>query len=300
MDDAILAALGHGGLGICVCDERDAIRYVNPFFRDRLLAGMEEAPTTFAEAVRATIASGRGTFLDSTPLDAFVARIAHRRRTMTGSYSFSTDLHDGSWLLVTDTNTKLDDGWLVAVAQDITGLKREEQRLREDHEATVQEARTDFLTGVANRRHGIALAERLHAEAAETGGGLCVAFIDLDRFKQINDRHGHEVGDRALVAFAAHCQARAGADDVFCRSGGEEFLFAAREADPQQALLRIRRLIADLPALALDDGTRVACTASVGVAVLHAHESWPELLRRADKALYRAKAAGRNRVELAY
>jgi diguanylate cyclase (GGDEF)-like protein len=300
--EAMVAALDASGVAVCVCDEQDRVRYANRSFRDTLLGGLGDEPLAFADAVLRSFTDGERAPANGASrewLDAFVEDMRERRRTLTGSNTCVADLHDGRWLLVTET--RLENGWLTTFAQDITPLKREEQRLREDRAVSEQAARTDDLTGIANRRHGLDLARRMHAEAGDAGRAMCVAFVDLDLFKRINDDHGHDAGDRVLVEFAGTCAARLQADEVFCRSGGEEFLFVSREDDPDRAVARLRRLLDDLPAVRVSGDVRVLhYTASAGVAVLQPHESWSELLRRADKALYRAKAAGRARVELAY
>ena len=121
---------------------------------------------------------------------------------------------------------------------------------------------------------------------------MAVAMIDLDAFKAVNDRHGHETGDAVLVA-AAEALARAlRAEDVLGRLGGEEFLALLPDTDAEAAARTGERLRAAVA----EAGGPVPVTASVGWAVLEDGEPSEALVRRADVALYDAKAAGRNRV----
>ena len=150
-------------------------------------------------------------------------------------------------------------------------------------------ARTDPLTGVPNRR---VWEEELPLEldrARRTGAGLCLAMIDLDDFKAYNDRFGHQAGDLVLKEAAAAWRAEVRSTDLLARYGGEEFVLL-------------------LPACAIDDAIRIVerlrtvtplVTCSVGLASWDFEESPPELVQRADQALYTAKAGGRNRHVLA-
>jgi diguanylate cyclase (GGDEF)-like protein len=160
----------------------------------------------------------------------------------------------------------------------------------------------DPLTGVFNRRH---LNERLQSEvafAARHEAPLAVLLVDIDSFKNINDTHGHPIGDSVLRVIARALGQTVRSEDVLARYGGEEFVIVARgiEVDGAQALAeRIRRATAALRIPSA--GTTVEVSVSVGIAhttTLHSYE--PEvLLKAADTAMYAAKHAGRNRAELA-
>lgn len=155
----------------------------------------------------------------------------------------------------------------------------------------------DPLTGIGNRR----LLDAI--ESGHTGGAepiVAVAMIDLDRFKQVNDRHGHAVGDAVLVAVAALLRDRFTATATPVRLGGEEFgLFIARESG-SPLVADVERAMAAISELRFgDQGTIFCVTASAGIALLLADESVSDAMRRADLGLYAAKRAGRNRVVLA-
>ncbi len=157
----------------------------------------------------------------------------------------------------------------------------------------------DPLTGALNR-NGLQQAVRRHF-AVRTPRPLVWLMADIDHFKAVNDRHGHAVGDRLLKAVAQVLMAQVRGADFVARLGGEEFLVAASELTPEQAATLAERLRAEVAALQLPlaDGTVLRCTLSLGVSTpfLQA-EAWEARLHEADDALYRAKAAGRNRVEL--
>jgi diguanylate cyclase (GGDEF)-like protein/PAS domain S-box-containing protein len=164
------------------------------------------------------------------------------------------------------------------------------------------QARTDALTDLANRR---AAKEALVAEVERSrryGRPLSIAIFDLDHFKEVNDRHGHEVGDKILVAFAEVLRATARGTDVVARWGGEEFLAIVFEAEAEAARAFAERVRAELrdraPLSAIRGDSRVL-TVSAGVATLSPDDDADSLLRRADRALYDAKEGGRDRTACA-
>jgi len=162
---------------------------------------------------------------------------------------------------------------------------------------------TDALTGVANRRF---FERRLREELSawqRRAGPLACLLVDLDHFKQLNDRHGHQTGDRALCAVAGVLSAGLRGCDVLARYGGEEFVLLLPGTDLVAALEVAERLRAQIAALVLGDGAAGApqVTASIGVACLAsgatpAVEPGEWLVAQADAALYAAKQAGRDRV----
>ncbi len=163
---------------------------------------------------------------------------------------------------------------------------------------------TDPLTGAYNREF---LQQRLPAEIARAVAAeapLAVAMIDVDHFKDVNDRFGHDVGDDVLAEVAARLKAAIRGDDLLVRYGGEEFLTVLPRADAGRAWEVAERMRARLgrQPVALPSGP-LAIAVSIGVAqlrtVVGVVETSAELIRRADAALYTAKAKGRNRVEVA-
>lgn len=160
-------------------------------------------------------------------------------------------------------------------------------------------ARRDPLTGLWNRRGAEDRLEEEVDRARRYGSPLAVAWLDLDHFKRINDTYGHDVGDRVLRAVGDVVGREVRKHDTAARWGGEEFLVVLpgqSDASARDAADRLRRAIAALD-VGLPGGENV--TTSLGVARLGPSESAAELVRRADQALYAAKAAGRDRVVVA-
>jgi len=158
---------------------------------------------------------------------------------------------------------------------------------------------TDALSGVLNRRGFDAHAERMLTEARRDGAPLTLIAADLDHFKTINDSFGHAAGDRVIVHFAALLGRLAGGDAIISRLGGEEFAVLAPcdVAEGRRFAEAVRDRLSGEPLAKLEIDRAV--TASFGVAQMMPGDSLFDLSRRADAALYRAKADGRNRVNLA-
>lgn len=179
----------------------------------------------------------------------------------------------------------------IAVKQDITERKAQEAQLR-------QLSITDPLTGVENRRGFMVQLERLHARQRRHGHALSVLMFDLDWFKQVNDQHGHAVGDDVLKHVALLVGQRLRRSDHLGRLGGEEFAVLLPDTDLEGASATAEMLcksVAMHPAMTLAGS--VSVTISVGVAEVDLNDPNPEdALARADVALYQAKAQGRNQV----
>jgi diguanylate cyclase (GGDEF)-like protein len=165
-------------------------------------------------------------------------------------------------------------------------------------EALREQATRDALTKVWNRRSILEILEKELARSQRDEQPLSLVLFDLDHFKAINDTHGHLSGDGVLREVAARVQTSLRSYDSFGRYGGEEFLIVLPGCDTQQALVlaeRTRELIGSQPANCCEE--EIPVTASFGVATLAPGVSDGNgLIRIADKALYKAKAQGRNRV----
>ncbi|MDO8120246.1 diguanylate cyclase [Isoptericola sp. b490] len=160
--------------------------------------------------------------------------------------------------------------------------------------------RLDPLTGLSNRRDlDECLAERVARQAAD-GTAFSVLMIDLDRFKGVNDRYGHETGDRALVAIAETLLGAVRSDDLVARYGGEEFTVVTEVADADELEALADRLRALVHEARIDTAAgTISVTASIGVAIAQPGQTPAEVLARADRALLAAKAAGRDRTTVA-
>jgi diguanylate cyclase (GGDEF)-like protein len=165
-------------------------------------------------------------------------------------------------------------------------------------------AETDALTGLRNRRGFLAAAEAALARAARNGERASVVMLDLDRFKAINDAHGHAAGDAVLRATAEVLQSMLRGGDLAGRLGGEEFALLLPGASAEVAAGAAERLRRALAARVPHPDAHGRVTASFGVATVELRATVPEgaleaALRDADAALYAAKRAGRDRIALA-
>ncbi|MGH8110559.1 MAG: GGDEF domain-containing protein [Rhodanobacteraceae bacterium] len=155
----------------------------------------------------------------------------------------------------------------------------------------------DPLTGLFNRRH---LTETMTIEIARCErhlrGGIALCMVDIDRFKQVNDRFGHPVGDQVILWVAKCLQASVRVVDYVARYGGEEFVLLLEESEAANALATCERIRAQVAQLRLPDLPELAVTVSIGVARRRAAEDANQLIVLADQALYLAKVHGRNRV----
>jgi len=204
--------------------------------------------------------------------------------------------------------------YFIAVKQDATERIRAEQELREAHaelarrvveieglQAQLREqAIRDELTGLFNRRYFDETLEREVARARRERIPLTLAMIDLDRFKQVNDTHGHAVGDRLLAELGRILLVEKRSGDFSCRYGGEEFAVVLIDTDAAGGVTRAegwRRSFAGFRVAV--DGESVGTTLSAGIAELQPGESAESFLARADAALYAAKEQGRDRISTA-
>jgi diguanylate cyclase (GGDEF)-like protein/PAS domain S-box-containing protein len=231
--------------------------------------------------------------------DFAYVRSEHRATLAAGgaarTYSYRTTIKGGEqrWFSTHGRALLDEDGEpieLLSYIRDITGAKADEREW-------VQAALTDSLTGLPNRR---AFERAISSRMAEGAAGrTCVALFDLDHFKAINDRFGHDVGDEVLRSFAARAQRSTRPVDMLARLGGEEFALLIEDADIDQAYdicERIRQDIANSLIPAPPGAVRV--TVSGGVSEL-GPEGLGAALKAADEALYRAKRSGRDRLLLA-
>lgn len=166
-------------------------------------------------------------------------------------------------------------------------------------EQMAQLATTDFLTGLVNRRAFFEQAETARMLSLRLHKPIALLMLDIDHFKQLNDRFGHAAGDEALVAFAATARAILREHDIMGRLGGEEFALALPGTDMAGALLaaeRLRRAVNAAPVL-FSCGAQHGMTVSIGAVVIEPNETLTAALARADHGLYAAKSGGRDRVE---
>lgn len=194
-------------------------------------------------------------------------------------------------------------------------LKNTKDALQAALSASVQAALSDQLTGLHNRRFALPALQHMAAKANETCSQFAVMLIDIDHFKAVNDRFGHQAGDTVLKAMAQRLRATFRQIDLVARIGGEEFLVAMPNTNPRTARLaaeRLRQAITETAFVVDDGGQQIHVSISIGVtfggpaaslqdrpfAIPKASDQVEQLLARADRALYRSKGNGRNRVTL--
>jgi diguanylate cyclase (GGDEF)-like protein/PAS domain S-box-containing protein len=183
---------------------------------------------------------------------------------------------------------------IILVLRNVSERKAAETRLS-------LEATTDHLTGLPNRRAFMSHLDTVRAETDANLGTGCVALLDVDFFKRVNDVHGHVTGDLVLKAIAAAARGALRSGDMIARVGGEEFGIVLRGASLEQAVATCERVRAAVAACSVEsaDGVHILVTASLGLTPIEAGHTGPEICNRADRMLYEAKAKGRNRVLVA-
>jgi diguanylate cyclase (GGDEF)-like protein len=202
----------------------------------------------------------------------------------------SNGVLDSVWLTVLSTEALL---FTIATAFLLLAMAKERAEQRHKNAAMLDE-----MTGVANRRGFFAECDNLR-KSRLAGAQTAVMLIDLDNFKMINDRFGHALGDAVIRRFAQTVSALVRPADLFGRIGGEEFALVIRDVGRERAGVVAERIRSAFAQAALDvEGKPVRATASIGIAVCESRSfDVVTLLSEADEALYRAKNAGRNRIE---
>lgn len=200
----------------------------------------------------------------------------------------SYELVTRSGLVLVVTFAPAAEGGILLLTEDATERKATEARIE-------QMARFDELTGLANRfEYGTQIKEAF-ARLERTGEAFALFYVDLDGFKQVNDSLGHDVGDQVLMETASRLRSAIRANDLLARFGGDEFLAILPSADHAVVTSIAQRMINSMTRVFDVDGKTVYVTASIGIAMAPSDGRKPaDLLRHADTALYKAKAAGRN------
>jgi diguanylate cyclase (GGDEF)-like protein/PAS domain S-box-containing protein len=271
-------ALSNGLL--CVADRHGRFVRVNPAWTEAL--GYSERELLSRPSAELVHPDDRDRTLECT------ARLA-KGPSESANFENRYRAKDGSWRWLSWTSRS--DGELIySVAKDITETKRAEARQDARLREAQAQARTDDLTGLANRRLWDAELPREIARSRRNGSPLAIAMIDLDGLKAINDTDGHQAGSNAIKSAAAAWSAMLRESDVLARFGGDEFAVIMPDCsleDARRTAERLRAAVGPAP------------TASIGVAQWDGAESGAELAERADEALYEAKRAGRDRVAVA-
>jgi len=244
-----------------------------------------------SQIVERVMVSGLPLFPDSTDDDDFVACLPLKIKDETVGVFLVRSLIDG--------NTTFGDNKMellnMLTEQAALAITAGYLYTRVEHMAI-----TDGLTGLYDRRHIEHLVRREISRAKRYGEPVAIAMADIDNFKRINDTFGHPFGDTVLKSIGAAFRAACREGDLVGRYGGEEFLFILSRTDREGAAAFAERIRLAAESLKFSArGKPLTVTVSVGAAVRDAHETWEDLLRSADDALYTAKRQGKNRVVLA-
>lgn len=282
---------------IALYDRSDRLRYANPAFQAAFALEPDETPL-WEEIMRRNLGAGRGTIIGSAEFDAWLTS-TKSRRGKTAFRAFEMDQVDGRWFWMTETVDA--DGWMLCIAADITQLRVGDRALRQAHDLALRASQTDDLTGISSRRSMMDALEALNdavAEGRAAGGAICI--LDLDLFKRINDRFGHQIGDRILIEFARLVQTAMRRRDWFGRVGGEEFMLIFPDTDLAAAKFMVADILGKVRAARpIPEEPSLSYTCSAGIAEILPGGSATDLYARADRALYLAKHAGRDRLEVA-
>jgi diguanylate cyclase (GGDEF)-like protein len=282
---------------VALYDQNDVLRYANKSWRAAFHLAPGEQPS-WGDLMRRNYDAGLGTVLTTKNFEEWLISTQSRRGKIPFR-AFETDLVDGRWLWMTETVQA--NGWMLCIASDITPLRTDDRRLRQDRDLALRASQTDELTGVGNRRFIMTRLEELTRRELPPDEPIkgCVAVLDIDHFKAINDRYGHQAGDQVLLDFARHAHSFVRRLDCFGRIGGEEFMLILPETELNTGIHMLERVIERIrttrPLTALPD---FAYTCSAGITALRTGDSAQDLFARADLALYEAKLGGRNRISV--
>lgn len=277
-----------------IYDENENLRYANAAFKKAYFITHGEQ-LNWTTLMRRNYAAQRGTVIQTDDIDAWISSV-RSRRGKAAQRSYESDLHDGRWIWVVETMRP--DGWIVYFGTDVTSLRQSERNLRHARDCALRESQTDDLTGISNRKHIMKQLENLLHDATRTG--RCAGFaclMDLDHFKAINDTWGHGAGDQILTAFARVVRRSVRLRDGFGRIGGEEFLLLLPDTtahDCHQIISAIFAAVRDKPLTS--DYPELLATFSAGLCPIDPADSVKSIYAKTDKALYRAKSDGRNRL----
>lgn len=287
--DILLPLMEASACPVALYDPEDRLDWANSAFLAMFGATLHGRPS-WAELIRVGVSRGVGTRIQTDDLETWLQSTGSRRGKVPYR-QYEVDLIDGRWVLMTETVDR--HGWMLCMAVDVTDMGCDHRALRIARDLAQRAALVDGLTGIGNRSFVLGkLGEALHP----VNDPAWVALLDLDHFKSINDRFGHAAGDDVLKHFAGLLQEQLRRADACGRIGGEEFLVVLQGVDrsgAEEAVQRLQaRLHAATPAVG---GTGISYTVSIGLTQACPGECPEKVLARADRALYAAKHAGRDR-----
>lgn len=288
----LLDAITMSANGLAVLNTENTILFHNTTFADMFkLAEESMVGRHFDEIMTWAYINRKSLNIEYNSLQEWLDHV-HIMQRLSKHHQFEVDLTDGRWLLISEqTHTS---GALIVLCSDITQQKHTELALIEAKAELQLLALTDDLTGLASRRSFMQYLEREINRSRRNHHPLCLAVLDIDFFKSINDNFGHPVGDKILMHFAQFLQIHFRVSDFVGRLSGEEFAILLPETKIDDALQVVERAIKSLTNEKLSD---IQYSFSAGLASfpddLSIDSNW--LLTHADKALYIAKSTGRSK-----
>jgi diguanylate cyclase (GGDEF)-like protein/PAS domain S-box-containing protein len=284
--ELLVSVFDNAGEGMCILSNSRHVIDTNRAFNNLFgLTGI-----TLSGQLLSGFAKGKGRTLVNEILDQ-----AEADSTWQGEFGFenaAAQTSTATWVTVTAMFEKEQLSYFIVMANDITERKRDDFKLW-------QLANFDSLTGSANRAYFETRLEQAIQHASRLEENIALLFIDLDRFKQINDTLGHKAGDNLLQEISSRFEDTVRNTDLVGRWGGDEFVILLTTLNADQDALRVANKIRDvaLQPVMLDEAS-VTISASIGVALYPQDgNSKAELLERADTAMYQAKSGGRNAIE---
>jgi len=284
------AALDNVDYGVLLLDENMRARFINRASRQiwNMPDALAASRPSFTELMRHACDSGAFAL----PADKLDAYVEWRVALVRGGYEAPMDLQLANGKILRFQCKALPAGGRFLSYTEVTDLVRNAERLE-------RLATTDEMTGICNRRHFLTLAETEWRRFRDDGAPFALLILDVDLFKSINDRFGHNVGDAVIRSVAAICQREKRDADILARIGGEEFVLLLPQTRRDEAVgfaEKLRQRVETEPFV--PDGESVRLTISIGVAEAEAGMAEiGDIMKRADQALYDAKRGGRNRVE---
>ncbi|SEA03556.1 GGDEF domain-containing protein [Alkalimonas amylolytica] len=293
MHKALVDFLYVSGDGYGIFDARDQLVFANPALGEIFAIELQQLiGMSFAQIIRHCHQQQLGLNIEATDLDDWLLYAAQRRRSVPFRI-FEADTVNGHWYLMSEQCNA--EGAILLHAKDITEQKRLQFALQQAEQLLRSQANTDVLTGIANRRYFMQQAVKVLKHQQRTGAACSLLMLDIDFFKQLNDTHGHLAGDKALQYICQHIQSQLRDYDLFARYGGEEFVILLADIPAKEAVQVAERIQQELELHPIRYRNQtLPLQLSIGVAELQPRQTLTELLQLADKALYQAKAAGRN------
>lgn len=188
---------------------------------------------------------------------------------------------------------------LASLIQTHTKLARQTRELEKANEKYEQLSKIDYLTGISNRRNFFNLGEEIYKNDIDCKNDVFVALLDIDNFKQLNDKYGHHIGDKALITFTKKVQNILNKEnDIFGRIGGEEFALISKCVSKDKIFTKIDGIRKEIENLILKEANLlIKITVSIGFVQREIGETLDMTLEKADRLLYDAKNNGRNQVK---